>query len=295
MIGVYYGGRFGNQFLIYALARFLRYERGDVDSFVFNFDAVDSKDYNDGFEDILKYFNVVDYTVKKGNLLLRYGALKQIYGTMKHKLIKSDGKELVNYGIYYNYNSIPVKKISSENLFTIGICENPDCFKPIRHLLLQEFTPKYKKLTKNIDLYKVIESTESVCVTIRRGDYVTNFKDNFFLCDVDYFLKGIERIRYEVKNPTFIFFSDDIAWVKKNIIIDAPCYYESGDDPIWEKIRLMYSCKHFIISNSTFSWCAQFLSRNQTKVVISPDKWFPGPIKAYPLIESSFITIKMDK
>lgn len=110
MIGVYYGGRFGNQFLIYALARFLRYERGDVDSFVFNFDAVDSKDYNDGFEDILKYFNVVDYTVKKGNLLLKYGALKQIYGTMKHKLIKSDGKELVNYGIYYNYNSIPVKK-----------------------------------------------------------------------------------------------------------------------------------------------------------------------------------------
>ena len=134
-------------------------------------------------------------------------------------------------------------------------------------------------MVKNKELYNVIESTESVCVTIRRGDYVTNFKNDFFLCDVDYFLEGIKRISQEVKN----------------IKIDSPCYYESGDDPIWEKIRLMYSCKHFIISNSTFSWCAQYLCRNPNKVVISPDRWFPKSMKAHPLISSSFITIKMDK
>lgn len=80
--------------------------------------------------------------------------------------------------------------------------------------------------------------------------------------------------------------------VKKNIPVDVPAYYESGLDPIWEKMRLMYSCKHFIISNSTFSWWAQFLGSWKDKVVISPDRWWNNPDWHSYLLRDSFVKVK---
>lgn len=50
-----------------------------------------------------------------------------------------------------------------------------------------------------------------------------------------------------------MFFLDDINRVKENIHIDGKVYYESENDPVWEKLRLMSECKHFVISNSTSS------------------------------------------
>lgn len=57
---------------------------------------------------------------------------------------------------------------------------------------------------------------------------------------------------------TFFGFSDDIDWVKNNMEFPGEVYYESGVDPVWEKLRLMSACKHFVLSNSSFSWWAQY-------------------------------------
>lgn len=80
-------------------------------------------------------------------------------------------------------------------------------------------------------------------------------------------------MKQKVRNAKFFVFSDDIEWVKENMNFPEDSVFESGNDPVWEKLRMMYSCKHFIISNSTFSWWAQYLSRNSEKVVIAPNKW----------------------
>lgn len=92
---------------------------------------------------------------------------------------------------------------------------------------------------------------------------------------VEYENKWHERLeRNVIENPVFFMFSDDIEWVKNNIHTECVTYYEDGTDPVWEKLRLMSACKHFIVSNSTFSWWTQYLSANENKVVVSPSRWF---------------------
>ena len=59
-------------------------------------------------------------------------------------------------------------------------------------------------------------------------------------------------------------------------------------------MRLMYSCKHFILSNSSFSWWAQYLSKNPDKIVISPSRWHPNPGWTSKLIDKNFVKIEIE-
>jgi len=105
------------------------------------------------------------------------------------------------------------------------------------------------------------------------------------------FQKAIAAIKEHVKQPVFFFFSDDINWVKNNIICNDECYFEDNCNPIWECLRLMYSCKHFIISNSTFSWWGQYLSRNENKLVVAPSIWYNIENETAHLLEDNWIKI----
>jgi hypothetical protein len=171
---------------------------------------------------------------------------------------------------YYNFQNSKAK-----NKFFFWTFESPKYFDEIKDIIQEEFTPKYWILAENVDIYKQIEENESVCVHIRLWDFLRNDnKEKHYVCTTEYFKKSLEKIKTLIKNPKFFVFSDNINRVKENLDFPEWTYYEKWNLPIRETLRLMYSCKHFIISNSTFSRWAQYLSKNPNKIVIAPSKWW---------------------
>lgn len=305
-------GRLGNQMFQYAYCRAIKEMTGG--SLAFSFDKVLRQKEVDknktGFEDSLCYFNVEEYEIFNGNPLQKYSNRAQVFlyrsaHYIKRKLFKGKKWQTLFSKIgLFHYNDkdndfykdiVHIKKnsIFQKLIICYDFLEVPERFEAIRPILLKEFTPKHPPLESNKALYKIIESNNSVCISIRRGDYLNpRYAGKFYICDEAYIRKAIEIVKEMIDNPVLIFFSDDIKWVKENIKTDIPSYYESGDDPVWEKLRLMYSCKHFVISNSTFSWWAQYLSRNENKIVISPDHWTNDENKdPKHLIADDFLTI----
>ena len=311
-------GRAGNQLFRYATARAIQHKYYPNEEIVINFQQVEEEHKVDStYINILDDFCVSEYKkydgkdkpIKKESSFIQkliggvyYIGLRKFAPDQMNEQYKYQMKwhKILNWvGIYwYRTGYIPLTKSKAKNKFLSGNFESPEYFEEIKNIIKKEFRTNHELVTKNQELYSIIQSSNSICVSVRRGDFMSNdqkyedIKKLHGICKSDYFVSAIERAKELVDNPTFIMFSDDIEWVKNNIKADVPTYYEDGTDEIWEKLRLMSMCKHFILSNSTFSWWAQYLSDNENKIVICPDRWFNNDYIS-PLIEKDWIKITL--
>ena len=204
-------------------------------------------------------------------------------------------QKILNKNGFYQVTSgyIPIKVYNTKIKYFNGYFQSDKYFKKNFNIIREELLVKEKVTKKNKVILDKIKSTESVCVHIRRGDY-TNL-ENYLICNISYYLKAIEIMKEKIKNPKFYIFSDDIEWVKKNINFNANVTYIDKKNTNYEELRLMYNCKHFIISNSSFSWWAQYLSANENKIVISPNIWYKDQKQPQDMILDYFTTIDVSK
>lgn len=119
-----------------------------------------------------------------------------------------------------------------------------------------------------------ISGENKVAVHIRRGDYVTSQAAAHYhgTCSLRYYQDAITRVKSSINDPTFVFFSDDISWVKQNLTIPDNSLFPQSSSDVGD-FDLMRQCDHQIIANSSFSWWAAWLNRNEHKMVIAPKKW----------------------
>lgn len=135
------------------------------------------------------------------------------------------------------------------------------------------YTPaRENDITKIEKFENEIKNLNTVAVHIRRGDYV----GGGCCVGLEYIRQAIDYILKCEKTPCFIFFSDDMEYVYKNIntfgnikyILSNELVDNESDDFI--HFFCMKSCSHQIISNSTYSWWAAWLNENNNKQVIAP-------------------------
>lgn len=157
-----------------------------------------------------------------------------------------------------------------------GCWQNEKYFIDISDIIRKDFTLKYL-LPDNIkNLMDVIKKENSLCLHIRRGDYVGD--KNFENVTKEYYDKAILYISKKTKIDKIYVFSDDIKWCEDNMKFEYPVMFV-GDEYSGKKAEghhiLMRSCSNFIIPNSTYAWWAAWLSDNKDKIIVVPEQWFP--------------------
>ena len=131
-------------------------------------------------------------------------------------------------------------------------------------------------------LAEEIHSAGSVCMNVRRGDFVSNPKSANYhgVCGLDYFERSAAWMAERVSAPRFFVFSDDPDWCRENIRLSHDVTFvgpEHNGPRFFHMFWLMSRCSHFIIPNSSFGWWAAWLAVHPGKQVVCPAQWFRAP------------------
>ena len=128
---------------------------------------------------------------------------------------------------------------------------------------------------------QAIASETTVSVHVRRGDAVSRQDEGDALpvwqsSHLAYFEAAMDLVRGKIANPTFLIFSDDIDWCKTAGLFGKDCEFietnRYGDNPAVD-LLLMSSCRHHIMTNSTYSWWAAWAALDDDKICILPKNW----------------------
>lgn len=174
----------------------------------------------------------------------------------------------------YNKN---FKKFNSQNIYLDGYWQNTKYFDNYKEEIKKIFINGIKKKNKKInDFLKTINPSHSVCVNVRRADFLNNNNN----LNLNYYLKAIKLIKKKYNNLKFFIFSDDLVWCRE-IFSNLRIKYSIVDHSYAGNyfityLYLMTQFKMYIISNSTFSWWSAWLSKFSEPFIIAPKKWFPG-------------------
>lgn len=281
MIIVRLKGGLGNQMFQYALGRALSIKNNitlGLDTGFFNLNLNPKRQYD------LEVFNIAGKVLEQKEIPFLYRFCHK--SKILDKITRCGFKEK-------SFDFDPQIFSLGSNLYIDGYWQSPKYLEGFEDEIRKNFTLKNTPIPKIQDLAREIENANSLCIHVRRGDYVEN--KNHEIVDNEYYIKGIEYIKNHAPIDKIYVFSDDIEWCKNNLKFEIPTMFvnsgyagEKGEGHMF----LMSKCKNFIIANSSFSWWATWLSNNKEKIVICPKQWFPdAKIDTSDLIPKEWIRI----
>lgn len=261
-------GGLGNQMFEYACARNLQLKYGD--ELYLDVEGFRRSPRHYSLDKFVLSEDVKVLPIEQSRSLVLWQAISKMNRKAAFRLARP-------FGVYMwktpTYKAIETGDTKKGKTYLYGYWQSERYFKENAAKIREELWVKSEYLPESLPYVERIKASESVCVHIRRGDYV---QCGFLFCDEAYYLRGMDYIYERHPDAAYFIFTDDIPWVKENIHFRHPVVFVDMQDPDYEVLRLMYICKHFVMSNSSFSWWAQYLSDNPDKIVVAPSVWYPG-------------------
>lgn len=259
-------GGLGNQMFQYSFALALKnITKGKVKLDIGNFTGYK---LHNGFEIGKIFTNYLEIANGKEVKKISYQS-NDVYSKVLKKIFKRKKFEFYEQKMEYKeFSSIIDKK------YFKGYWQSEKYFYVIKDEIKNFFKFPEIKDNKNMKILKRINSSNSVSIHIRRGDYVSH-PIHGGICSIAYYKKAIEHLKINVKEPVFYIFSNDIQWCKENLNLSEANYIDWNQGEMsFRDMQLMSECQHNIIANSSFSWWGAWLNNNTDKIVVAPSKWF---------------------
>lgn len=263
MVTIKLNGGLGNQMFQYAFGRAMSLRRGE--ELILDLSSYDQLARGD----TPRQFKLDQFAIQATIINKQVRPLTaSLLWRLRHRLGTLISKE-------YHLRFHPEYLKSKEKIFD-GFFQSYKYFRDYENVIRKDFSIKRSMTGQVKSLADKIGQSESVSIHVRRGDYVSNVSNyhGYGVCPIEYYAQAIDLVKSKTTKPHFYIFSDDIAWVKKNLIFSGEAVYVSvlGLDETIE-LYLMSLCQYNIIANSTFSWWAAWLNARPDKQVIAPKKW----------------------
>ena len=159
--------------------------------------------------------------------------------------------------------------------YLCGVWQSEEYFRDHADTVRTDFTFRHPLSEEGRRAVAEIRACDAVAVHVRRGDYADHATTRAVmgLLDADYFRRGTERIATETGARSVFVFTDDPDRVREEVLPELPGARLVRGATDAEDLRLMASCRHHVISNSTFGWWGAWLAESPGQVVVAPARW----------------------
>lgn len=266
-------GGIGNQLFQYLLGEELKnhYKRNVIFFDIRNSYAVKHESYIENFFEV--YLN--KYIPKKNNILVKYFFLNPLFLKISKLIYFKFGFKLIPILFFDNFeNKLNPCYLKNKKNLTI--------YFGTWHTLINSYNFASKKIKlrfKNASYFENKNPIKNnfIALHVRRGDYINSKVSNFHgILNISYFSKAVNYLRNKFGDMPVYLFSDDYFWVVSNLQenIKNSDVISSMNSSAEADLFYMSKAKYFIISNSTFSWWAAYLSSEKDKFIVLPKFWF---------------------
>ena len=149
-----------------------------------------------------------------------------------------------------------------------GYFQSPRYFPTYNHL---KFTEDF--IVELRERYPIF-SRETVCIQVRRGDYVGN--EYYYQLPITFYMHALMKYIPNWKECNILIISDDIEYCRVHFECLPHVTFSENKLDI-EDMALGSQCDHFIISGSSFGWWTAWFGEKEHSKVIHSGKLFAGP------------------